>query len=129
MTDGTGTSERCYVCGEPVKHQGMMGDPDMANYENVAPNAASGGQMAPVHYRCSRFGRAQAAEVDRVKRLESDLAVADSTIQILYEMGDQAAAEIMRLRTALFEIVRLEGDVSDVARRGFEIAKEATHGK
>lgn len=44
----------CQVCKEAVPTGWMRsGDPDAWYLQNVAPNAASGGTMRPIHVRCA----------------------------------------------------------------------------
>lgn len=48
--------ETCFYCKKPVTLNGRMDEID-GFHENVAPNAASGGSMFPVHWACSSFPR------------------------------------------------------------------------
>ena len=44
----------CYICGEYLPTNFVLGAPESWYCKNVAPDAASGGTMAPIHHRCER---------------------------------------------------------------------------
>lgn len=43
----------CYVCGGYLPASYMLGSAESWYCKNVAPDAAGGGTMVPVHHRCA----------------------------------------------------------------------------
>ena len=62
----------CYRCGEPLPGTFDMSSPDGWCEENVAPGAASGGTMKPVHWRCSMMLKIGAGKGETWKRERTD---------------------------------------------------------